>query len=286
MTETQSSQAKQRILFTVFVLCISLVLLSCSMKHWIKATNVECRVYDPEPADGQTMTWEGPCVDGYASGYGTLSVYENGKLFVKCKGHFSRGRIHDFIQFSVYKNDKFISTYEEEWYKGRPVKRIRNLTLEKLLEKTGNAREYLYILKKFVNDNPDAWLDNFHKVLSGRTMFACRDMTVKNKNGLSVGKIFKDELLLETHNDKETGLSYYTVYNHRVASLKSLISDRYYPGGKQFCTDQDFSGCEDNTVPEKLPDSYAPVNEHSKSGLTFLKTANFGKEYWYPVKRY
>ncbi len=273
-------------LLSAFLSCITGILCSCLSNHWITPDNVDCRIFDPEPAENQTLTWDGPCKGRYADGYGTLTVYQDSLLFIKCEGFFSKGRMQDFVKVTLYKNNHMVSQYEEEWYRGYPLNRIRNLTLIDTLDSAQNAREYLFLLKKYTLDHPDAWLDNFHKVLDQRIVFACDDILVKSKKGDPAAKVFKDELLLRVHNSDNSDFTYYTVYNHRIASLKDLLSDRFQPGGKQFYTDQAFDICDDKTIPSALPYTYAPVNPSAQSGLIFLKEKDFGNKHWYPVKRY
>ncbi|TFG54869.1 MAG: hypothetical protein E4H30_08290, partial [Methanomassiliicoccus sp.] len=48
--------------------------------RWIDIQNNSgCAVWIEEPADGQTVTWTGPCVDGRAQGSGVLtSTFRHG----------------------------------------------------------------------------------------------------------------------------------------------------------------------------------------------------------------
>ena len=46
---------------------------------WITTTNKPCKVWNPNPEPNESVTWTGPCKDGYANGKGILFWTENGK---------------------------------------------------------------------------------------------------------------------------------------------------------------------------------------------------------------
>jgi hypothetical protein len=59
---------------------------------WITTTNKPCRVWNPEPQANESVTWSGPCKDGYASGKGVLLWTENGKPDVEYQGEYQNGK--------------------------------------------------------------------------------------------------------------------------------------------------------------------------------------------------
>ena len=60
--------------------------------NWITATNQPCKVWNPEPQPNESVTWSGPCKDGFASGKGILLWTENGKPDVEFDGEYANGK--------------------------------------------------------------------------------------------------------------------------------------------------------------------------------------------------
>jgi len=59
---------------------------------WITTTNKPCKVWNPQPQPDESVTWSGPCKDGFASGKGILLWTENGKPDVKFDGEYANGK--------------------------------------------------------------------------------------------------------------------------------------------------------------------------------------------------
>ena len=59
---------------------------------WITATNQPCKIWNPEPQPNESVTWSGPCKDGFASGKGILHWTENGKPDVQFDGEYANGK--------------------------------------------------------------------------------------------------------------------------------------------------------------------------------------------------
>ena len=59
---------------------------------WITTTNKPCKVWNPEPQADESVTWSGPCQDGFASGRGILRWTENGKPDVVFDGEYADGK--------------------------------------------------------------------------------------------------------------------------------------------------------------------------------------------------
>lgn len=296
------------IFFKIILICMVLILPSCGYKNWVQIKDRQCKIFDPHPMKGQSFEWNGKCESGRAHGYGVLSVFENGKLSMTCEGNAASGYLHGFIIFSLYKNETLWCQYEERWYKGKPYNRIRNVTLEKYLSKASSAREYLFFLKKYQKEieNTDIWIDDYHQILLQKTVFACKDMEVhaskiqspsksnqhpsnesnldKNLIPVNTGKAFKNELLFKIYDYNTNHYVYYTVYNHRVASLKELTGDKYIPGGKQFYINDTSFVCENDNVPEELPSKFAPIHLSKNGRPVYLEKESIKEGYWYPVK--
>ena len=59
---------------------------------WITTTNKPCKVWNPNPEPNESVTWTGPCKDGFASGKGILFWTENGKPDVEYNGEYANGK--------------------------------------------------------------------------------------------------------------------------------------------------------------------------------------------------
>jgi hypothetical protein len=59
---------------------------------WITATNQPCKIWNPEPQPNESVTWSGPCKDGFASGKGVLRWTEGGKPDVEFDGEYAGGK--------------------------------------------------------------------------------------------------------------------------------------------------------------------------------------------------
>ncbi len=59
---------------------------------WITATNQPCKIWNPSPQPNESVTWSGPCEDGYASGEGVLHWTVNGKPDADFEGTYRHGK--------------------------------------------------------------------------------------------------------------------------------------------------------------------------------------------------
>ena len=62
--------------------------------NWIKDLNTGCRVWNTFPSETDTITWNGKCVNGYASGYGVVRWSDNGIEYEIDKGEFRKGKLN------------------------------------------------------------------------------------------------------------------------------------------------------------------------------------------------
>jgi hypothetical protein len=60
------------------------------MLHWITDTH-GCKVWDSLPSANESVSWSGPCKDGYAEGKGTLAWFINGKAYGSYEGELRGG---------------------------------------------------------------------------------------------------------------------------------------------------------------------------------------------------
>ncbi|MGO9473123.1 MAG: hypothetical protein ACLPWS_06855 [Rhodomicrobium sp.] len=59
---------------------------------WIADAKTGCKVWNPQPAPGETVAWAGACKDGFADGKGTLDWLKGGRPYERDKGEWHGGR--------------------------------------------------------------------------------------------------------------------------------------------------------------------------------------------------
>ncbi len=59
---------------------------------WIADGKSGCKVWNPHPSLGETVTWTGPCKDGFADGKGVLDWVRAGNQFERDEGTWRAGR--------------------------------------------------------------------------------------------------------------------------------------------------------------------------------------------------
>ena len=71
-----------------------------TVPNWIVADNQPCRVYNPYPEPGESVTWSGGCVDGKAEGEGQL-VWRSADSTKTYEGHMRAGKFHQRVRCPV-----------------------------------------------------------------------------------------------------------------------------------------------------------------------------------------
>jgi hypothetical protein len=59
---------------------------------WITTANQPCKVWNPQPQPDDSVTWSGPCVDGFASGKGILRWMKKAEPDVEFDGAYKDGK--------------------------------------------------------------------------------------------------------------------------------------------------------------------------------------------------
>ncbi len=83
-------------------------------ESWI-ADSKGCKVYNPNPLRGESVTWSGSCVGGFAEGEGLLSWFRRDKPGVSYSGEMHAGRHDGKGLLKLANGDK----YEGEFYAGK-----------------------------------------------------------------------------------------------------------------------------------------------------------------------
>jgi hypothetical protein len=58
---------------------------------WIADAKTGCKVWNPQPAPGETAKWTGPCKDGFAEGKGVLEWFKAGNTYERDEGEWHAG---------------------------------------------------------------------------------------------------------------------------------------------------------------------------------------------------
>jgi hypothetical protein len=82
--------------------------------HWITDSN-GCKVWDSRPAPNESVTWSGPCLDGYADGKGTLVWFVNGSPHATYNGEMKAGH-YDGHGVQTWPNG---ARYDGDWRNDR-----------------------------------------------------------------------------------------------------------------------------------------------------------------------
>jgi len=109
----------------LLVLACSLPMLAMALEdlgepgYWVKDPNTQCAMFmagEGGPAENETVTWDGPCVNGLAQGLGVNVVHfdEDAVVYV---GSMHQGRWHGFGRLSNYHGDRLTSVYEGRFAK-------------------------------------------------------------------------------------------------------------------------------------------------------------------------
>jgi hypothetical protein len=72
------------IIFTAMTFAAALLLsasvMAASPARWLASPGTGCKVWDADPGPDDQIQWDGPCVNGYAQGHGTLKWSSQGKV--------------------------------------------------------------------------------------------------------------------------------------------------------------------------------------------------------------
>ncbi len=83
-------------------------------ESWI-ADSKGCKVYNPNPLRGESVTWDGPCAGGYAEGEGSLTWHRGGTAISSYVGDMHGGKMDGKGRANYANGDR----YEGEFYLGK-----------------------------------------------------------------------------------------------------------------------------------------------------------------------
>ena len=126
----RKANAKKKCVFGIIIFYLALLLGAPAIAlpsipddMTIKSTE-GCKLINPSPTAGETVSWSGSCQDGYAWGYGSVTWFKNNTvIFVKDDAYFE----HGFWMTPASENDKMVNGvirsnfYKEQCYFVLPI---------------------------------------------------------------------------------------------------------------------------------------------------------------------
>ena len=95
---------------TIYFVSLCLMTTSAFCGEWIADKQNGCKVWNEQPAPGESITWTGGCEGGKANGKGILQLYKNNKKESKNEGEFKDGKMNGhgtktFPDGTIYKGE-------------------------------------------------------------------------------------------------------------------------------------------------------------------------------------
>ncbi|MBN1363588.1 MAG: 2-isopropylmalate synthase [Syntrophaceae bacterium] len=81
-------------LYSIVIIAFLLVPSVVNAGKWFNTDKTNCKIWSTEFSAGNTVTWSGKCINGYASGFGDEVWYEKGKEIRSYKGQIKMGKRH------------------------------------------------------------------------------------------------------------------------------------------------------------------------------------------------
>ena len=82
--------------------------------NWIKDAATGCAIWNPNPAQHETIVWRGPIEDGKASGHGVAIWHISRKETERAEGHWCDGRLDGYAVWSHANG----ASYQGQWKAG------------------------------------------------------------------------------------------------------------------------------------------------------------------------
>lgn len=88
---------------------------------WTKDSNKGCKVFNPAPEPGDSVTWSGSCKGGYASGHGMLQWFSNGTPGSSYEGQMSAGKRHGTGTYKWTNGSSYEGGWANDKFDGKGV---------------------------------------------------------------------------------------------------------------------------------------------------------------------
>jgi hypothetical protein len=107
--------------FKLLLIVTSLLFISVGAHagEWIVDSKTNYKAWNDYPQPNETISWSGECVDGYASGSGTIIWYENGKETDQYKGEMRKGKCTGKGTYIWANGDKYEGDYVDGKFNGK-----------------------------------------------------------------------------------------------------------------------------------------------------------------------
>jgi hypothetical protein len=89
--------------------------------NWIAATETGCKVWNPAPAQGESIKWSGSCKDGKADGNGSLEWYKSSELQSTITGIMKDGRCAQNCSVKTKEGDRYVGEMKDNLPHGKGV---------------------------------------------------------------------------------------------------------------------------------------------------------------------
>jgi len=80
---------------------------------WITDPQTGCRAWNSAPGVDETITWDGPCTDGYVDGKGVLRWFSKGVLTETDDGDFKKGKLDGHVVMTAPPDFRFEGQFRD-----------------------------------------------------------------------------------------------------------------------------------------------------------------------------
>lgn len=104
------------------LLFVYLPSLAFAQGQWIADSRTGCKVFSiANSQPNETITWSGPCVNGFANGRGVLQWFTDGKPSLRVEGSFVNGKQHGRSVITAARGIKFEGNFVHGKRHGRGI---------------------------------------------------------------------------------------------------------------------------------------------------------------------
>lgn len=113
---------KFKSVMSLFILMVALMLslpVVSKAEGWIKDINTDCSFWTA--SDLNIGTWSGGCVEGKASGNGTLTLIKDNKVFSRYIGGMKEGKLSGKVEAKSEDGERYVGQFKEGYYDGQGI---------------------------------------------------------------------------------------------------------------------------------------------------------------------
>ena len=105
----------------VFLVLLALLLAMTAIARaqqpqagWIVDAQTGCRMWDPYPEPDDSIKWDGPCLNGYGHGRGTLRWFSKGNNYETDEGEFQNGKLNGYAVVRLTSGRRFEGQFRDQ----------------------------------------------------------------------------------------------------------------------------------------------------------------------------